>query len=140
MAFDPAALRDVARVCLHRFREDAEKLAVQELFSKAGVAEELEKAHRSAGALERFRRRKQRRIGKLASLGSGRESVLCPITMARPVDPVLLSDGHIYERRAIDAWLSKSATSPLTREKLMARPYVPWKKCLAAHERYASSI
>jgi len=140
MASDPAALRDVARVCLHRFREDAQKLAVQELFSKAGVAEELEKERRSAGALERFRRRKQRRVGKLAALGSGRERVLCPITMARPVDPVLLADGHVYERGAIDAWLSKSATSPLTRETLAARPYVSWQKCLAAHERYASSI
>ena len=140
MASDPAALRDVARVCLHRFREDAEKLVVQELFSKAGAAEELEKARRSAGALERFRRRKQRRAGKLAALGSGQESMLCPITMARPVDPVLLADGRVYERRAIDAWLTKSATSPLTRETLVARPYVSWLKCIAAHERYASSV
>jgi hypothetical protein len=139
MASDPAALREIARVCLRRFGADAEKSAVQELFSKAGAAEELEKERRSAGALERFRRRKQRRAGKLAALGRGRESMLCPITMARPVDPVLLADGHVYERRAIDAWLSKSATSPLTREVLMARPYVPWEKTLSAHARYLSS-
>ena len=73
----------------------------------------------------------------LAALGSGPDGTLCPITMARPVEPVLLSDGHVYERRAIDAWLSKSATSPLTREVLVARPYVPWEKALAAHQRYA---
>jgi len=137
MASDPAALREIAKVCLHRFRADVEKSAVRELFSKAGASEDLEKECRSAGALERFRRRKQRRAGKIAALGSGPDGIVCPITMTHPVDPVLLADGHVYERRAIDAWLSKSATSPLTREVLVARPYVPWEKARAAHQRYA---
>lgn len=43
------------------------------------------------------------------------EDVLtCPITLARMTDPVCASDGHTYERAAIEAWLKTSHTSPLT--------------------------
>ncbi|NDD30539.1 MAG: hypothetical protein EB084_19950 [Proteobacteria bacterium] len=43
---------------------------------------------------------------------------LCPITLA-PLralqDPVVASDGAVYERRALEQWAQRSATSPLTR-------------------------
>jgi U-box domain len=137
MSSESSALREIARVCLHHFKEDKEMSAVQELFARAGAVQDLEKERRSAGALERFRRRKQRRARKNAmSLEGTSEGIVCPITMARPSEPVLLADGHVYERRAIDAWLSKSATSPLTREALVARPYVPWQKAVDARARY----
>jgi len=138
MASDPSVVREIARVCLRRFKADAEKMAVQELFFKAGAAGELEKESRSAGALERFRRRKQRRCSGSGRRASESSDMICPITMARPSEPVLLSDGHIYERCAIDAWLDRSATSPLTRE-IVARPYVPWQRVEVAHARYALS-
>lgn len=38
----------------------------------------------------------------------------CPITTDVMHDPVLLSDGHTYERRAIEDWLRESNTSPMT--------------------------
>jgi hypothetical protein len=40
--------------------------------------------------------------------------LLCPITLVRLVDPVVLSDGHTYERSAIEEWLTKRHTSPIT--------------------------
>ena len=38
----------------------------------------------------------------------------CPITLDNFVDPVLLSDGHVYERTAILQWLGHHDTAPCT--------------------------
>jgi len=35
------------------------------------------------------------------------EELLCPITHELPVDPVIAKDGKVYERSAIERWLSK---------------------------------
>lgn len=42
----------------------------------------------------------------------------CPITHAHFQDPVVASDGHTYERKAITEWLGKAQTSPITRENI----------------------
>lgn len=42
----------------------------------------------------------------------------CPITLERCNDPVIASDGHIYERDAIMGHMTSSMRSPLTRESL----------------------
>ncbi|MBY0378066.1 MAG: hypothetical protein K2Q33_05870 [Gammaproteobacteria bacterium] len=48
----------------------------------------------------------------------------CPISQELMVDPVVAQDEHTYERTAIELWLSKNNTSPLTGgncEKLLTR-------------------
>ena len=55
-------------------------------------------------------------------------ALLCPITMTRPRDPVLLSDGHIYERTAIETWLERNHSSPMTREAILKKPYISWNR------------
>ncbi|KAK9829796.1 hypothetical protein WJX72_007954 [[Myrmecia] bisecta] len=42
------------------------------------------------------------------------EDVCCPITQVVMQDPVIAADGHSYERTAIEEWLGKSRTSPMT--------------------------
>ncbi len=43
------------------------------------------------------------------------EPLICPITLKLMLDPVLASDGHTYERAALQAWLDKGHdTSPVT--------------------------
>ncbi len=49
----------------------------------------------------------------------------CPITMGVMSDPVCAADGHTYERRAIEEWLSKKATSPMTGGPLTTKAVVP---------------
>ena len=44
------------------------------------------------------------------------DSITCPITAQPMTDPVIGSDGHTYERDAIERWLSNNSTSPQTRE------------------------
>jgi WD40 repeat protein len=39
---------------------------------------------------------------------------LCPITHELMNDPVCTSDGYTYERKAIEEWLTKKQTSPIT--------------------------
>ena len=44
------------------------------------------------------------------------------------VDPVMCSDGHTYERSAIENWFqanTTSATSPMTNERLESRGLLP---------------
>ena len=43
---------------------------------------------------------------------------VCPLTLELLVDPVVAKDGQIYERSHILAWLSRNATSPVTREPM----------------------
>ena len=40
-------------------------------------------------------------------------------------DPVIISDGHSYERRNIEKWLSDKNTSPLTGEALSNKSLIP---------------
>lgn len=39
---------------------------------------------------------------------------ICPITMEVMKEPVILSDGHVYEKEAIEAWFQTKNKSPLT--------------------------
>ncbi|CAF4138465.1 unnamed protein product, partial [Adineta steineri] len=45
-------------------------------------------------------------------------SLLCPLTLELFRDPVLAQDGHTYERVAIEEWIRKTGSSPLTRQPL----------------------
>lgn len=46
------------------------------------------------------------------------ERLCCPITKELMEDPVTASDGHVYERKAIEKHLKSSKTSPMTRSQL----------------------
>jgi serine/threonine protein kinase len=46
------------------------------------------------------------------------DGFLCPITQDVMKDPVILLDGHSYERKAILDWFKRSDRSPLTNESL----------------------
>ena len=50
---------------------------------------------------------------------------LCPITEELFVDPVMTCDGHTYERKAIEAWLSSHDTSPVTNLPLSNKNLMP---------------
>jgi hypothetical protein len=53
------------------------------------------------------------------------DSYICPISLSLMRDPVILSDGHSYDRASIDRWLQSHSTSPLTNEPLEHRAVVP---------------
>jgi TPR repeat protein len=42
------------------------------------------------------------------------DELLCPITLSLPLDPVTAEDGKIYERHAIETWLTRQLRSPAT--------------------------
>lgn len=42
------------------------------------------------------------------------DEYICPITQELMKDPVIAMDGHSYERSAIENWLEKRASSPMT--------------------------
>ena len=59
--------------------------------------------------------------------GGAPEEIVCPITCEIMLDPVVAADGHSYERRAIEEWLSQTGrtTSPNTGAELEDRTLKP---------------
>jgi len=51
-------------------------------------------------------------------------SFYCPISQQCMHDPVVLSDGHTYERRHIERWLEKQSTSPVSGLQLEFRRHI----------------
>ncbi|ELR17586.1 Ubox domain containing protein [Acanthamoeba castellanii str. Neff] len=51
------------------------------------------------------------------------EEFLCPITQELMKDPVVASDGHTYEKLAIEEWIQKKAVSPMTNGALEGKLY-----------------
>lgn len=46
------------------------------------------------------------------------QEFICPISMSLMKDPVMMEDGHTYEKECIIEWLSRSSYSPLTRQQI----------------------
>ncbi|KAK7232040.1 hypothetical protein SO694_00031161 [Aureococcus anophagefferens] len=53
------------------------------------------------------------------------EDFVCPISCCVMVDPVIVSDGHTYERASIEQWLETHDTSPKTGLVLEMKHVVP---------------
>jgi hypothetical protein len=50
---------------------------------------------------------------------------ICPITTEIMSDPVLLTDGHVYEKLAIQRWLLTRNTSPITNALVCKDTIIP---------------
>ncbi|PNT66173.1 hypothetical protein BRADI_3g08150v3 [Brachypodium distachyon] len=64
---------------------------------------------------------------------------ICPITKEVMDDPYVVADGHTYEHYAIEAWLRKYRTSPLTRRKLPNLSIIPNHSLRAAIQQWKNS-
>jgi hypothetical protein len=63
-------------------------------------------------------------------------SFMCPISLKLMEDPVLDPEGNTYERRAIETWLKKKETSPMTRAPLTASMLYPNRALREAIESF----
>jgi hypothetical protein len=61
-----------------------------------------------------------------------RDEFICPITYELMRDPVVASDGHTYEKAAIDKWLKHHQLSPRTNEPMapLTIPNINMKKLI----------
>jgi len=53
------------------------------------------------------------------------DALSCPITLELFRDPVVAQDGHTYERKAIEDWIHKNGTSPITNQKISSEQLIP---------------
>eukprot|EP00357_Protocruzia_adherens_P031463 CAMPEP_0115028864 /NCGR_PEP_ID=MMETSP0216-20121206/36609_1 /TAXON_ID=223996 /ORGANISM="Protocruzia adherens, Strain Boccale" /LENGTH=1088 /DNA_ID=CAMNT_0002405239 /DNA_START=35 /DNA_END=3301 /DNA_ORIENTATION=+ len=86
---------------------------------------------------------KQRIRGIDAKIESISEEYSCPITHSIMADPVMTMDGHTYERRFIEDWLSKKGDSPMTGlelENKMLMPNIRLKKISNEIEEFRQMI
>ena len=105
------------------FYDLADRLSKQfeELFSK--VKPEAKKRGRepasAADAGQAWRAAQAKKLRK--SINDVAADLVCPITQELPIEPVMAEDGKIYEKKAILEWLSRDATSPVTRARMGSR-------------------
>lgn len=67
-------------------------------------------------------------------------SFYCPISQQCMHDPVVLADGHSYERRHIERWLQEHSTSPVTGLPLARQDMFPNHALRNAIEEYFQKI
>jgi hypothetical protein len=102
---------------IHAARMAHSKLAVDEVMDDAArhqAALEAELADHRA-ELERLRIRRD----------EVPERLTCPLTLELMKQPVIACDGHTYERCAIQQWLERAKTSPVTNERLRTPDLIP---------------
>ena len=63
------------------------------------------------------------------------ENFVCPLTLQVMTDPVVDPEGNSYERKAIEDWLQKNTTSPVTKNPLTLESLVPNGALRAAIEQ-----
>lgn len=90
------------------------------------------------------RRAEVETLAKRKELGLKEEQVLppefvCPITQEKMKDPVVATDGHSYERSAIEQVMRTTRKSPLTREPLSSG-LVPNRNLKARIETHEAEI
>ena len=84
----------------------------------------LKRAAEAATARQEAPRTRNAKRGRSRS-DDDRAELICPILKTRMVDPVCTSDGHTFERDAIERWLTTHQTSPLTGLRLQTKDLVP---------------
>ena len=144
-------LQPIATERLRAVEAGDDAAALQEAIDQAAavrVADAvLQPAHTKLAAMreaaEAARRERRTSLG-LDELKTPDEFV-CPITFEVMQDPVVASDGHTYERSAIEEVLAlpeERRKSPLTREPLQATlfPNRALKNRIAAHEQEAEAL
>jgi len=57
------------------------------------------------------------------SINIDEEELRCPITRQIMKEPVVASDGHIYEKEFIEEWLKVSKLSPITKQEIENKFY-----------------
>ena len=87
--------------------------AQQKLSGLADVSEQLTAVQERLSGLE------QRRLEAVTP-----PHLRCPITLQRMCSPVIVTDGHTFERRSIEEWLQRHNTNPLTGAVLPGRALV----------------
>jgi len=49
----------------------------------------------------------------------------CPLSLDIMIDPVILSDGHSYERKYITQWIQQNPVSPITKQPISEQEIKP---------------
>ena len=68
------------------------------------------------------------------------DALLCPLTLALFHDPVVAEDGHTYERNAIETWIQKNGTSPITRKPILLTNLIPNYTVKKIIDRFENSL
>lgn len=99
---------------------------------------EIANVEKNIKSLDQRRELQQRRKSVLDSIPEENlpSSFRCSITRELMCDPVMLCDGHTYERKAMETWMKTSDISPNTGKKLLNHTVTPNHSLRKAIEEY----
>ncbi|CAM0871299.1 unnamed protein product [Alopecurus aequalis] len=96
------------------------------------VAVELERLkHRAAAEVE---------LEPVQAVPAPPSHFMCPILKRVMQDPCIASDGHSYERNAMEMWLCENDVSPVTKARLPDKTLVPNRSLLSAITSWRSEV
>jgi hypothetical protein len=112
-------------ILLHLSEEDLDILKITKLGDRMRLLNAIEKLKRSQkNVMDQMTKANQSKEGSKTKRRIP-DSFYCPITMKLMKDPVMASDGYVYERRAIEEWFRTHDTSPSTHLKVEDKKLVP---------------
>jgi len=68
------------------------------------------------------------------------EELVCPLTKKLFLEPVMLYDGSVFEKQAIQKWFEKNSTHPVSGEEMQAKNFSANTKIQAEVEAYYQSV
>jgi hypothetical protein len=119
------AAEQAAERTKHEAAEQAKHEAAEQAKHEAAEQVNHEAAEQAA---ERMKHEAAEQAKQQSTKQPAPDEYYCPITMELMHNPAIASDGHTYEREAIEAWLAKGGTdvlSPKTNEPLLDRVLTP---------------
>ena len=108
--------------------EEQSELADDEAVATAGTKlDAIQKAQEKRQSRKKKEKKDRERLQGSASTCEveAPHEFSCPITFEIMVDPAFATDGHSYERVAIQAWLDTDSTSPKTGQQLESSTLIP---------------
>ena len=69
-----------------------------------------------------------------------KDILVCPITLSLFNDPVLAEDGYTYERTAIEAWIKRNGTSPITNQPIALGNFYPNEPIKKLVDRFENTL
>jgi hypothetical protein len=112
---EDAGLADLRR-SIENFKQESLAPDAERLMFSALLAQ-----HHKTGShyAERIRELEAENLALKNKIGQISESLQCPISYEVFRDPVMIRDGHTYERVSIEGWFARgNTTSPVTREQI----------------------
>jgi hypothetical protein len=115
----------LAWIPVHELKGVLELPMLHQLKGHPQLAQQVDEALRSQVQVHQQKRKRENETLVGADLSSEHPEFFCPISLELMKDPVMVADGHTYDRLNIVKWLATNDTCPKTGARLSHKKIVP---------------